>query len=465
MAVKTRFAPSPTGFLHIGGARTALYNWLISKKNNGKFVLRIEDTDKERSTDEAIEAILDGMKWLGLSWDEGPYYQTKRFDLYGKYLKELIDKKLAYPCFCTPEELDKKRQQARAEGRKPKYDNTCRDLEDPDPSKPHTYRIKVPLDGQTKVEDLIKGSVVFDNKELDDFIIARADGSPTYNFTVVIDDLEMGITDVIRGDDHLNNTPKQIILYEAIGATPPRFAHLPLILGKDKKRLSKRHGATSVQAYREMGYLPEAMINFLARIGWAHKDEEVIEPDRLVEIFSLKGVGKSAGVFNEEKLLWLNQHYIKTLPDERMLDEIKKYIDIKPDKTSTDNWKAVIASLRDRSKTTIEMANLSKFYFLDEVEFDPKAKKKFLTKDKLPYLKGILGEIEKMDALDRDKLHAVFEKIIKNNDIKLGAIAQPIRVALTGGTVSPGIFETMEMIGKSRVTARIKNAVKIIENS
>jgi glutamyl-tRNA synthetase len=463
--VRTRFAPSPTGYLHIGGARTALYNWLISKKNNGVFILRIEDTDKERSTKEAMDAILDGMKWLGLDWNEGPFYQTQRFDLYKQYLKKLIDKKLAYPCFCSAEELEEKRKKAMASGQKPKYDGKCRDLANPPMDQPHVYRLRVPDSGKTIVKDLIKGEIIFDNSELDDLVLARSDGTPTYNFTVVVDDIEMGITDVIRGDDHLNNTPKQIIMYKAFEKEPPRFAHLPLILGEDKKRLSKRHGATSVQSYREMGYLPEAVVNFLARIGWAHKDDEIFSIDELVQKFSLEGVGKSAGVFNEEKLLWINQHYIKNCEAERILEELKRWITITPDKIKGDGWKKVIDSLRERSKTLVEMANLSKFYFCDEVEFDEKAKEKFLTKKIEAPFRDLTTRIVNIADLNEQALKSAFDEVAKQYSLKLGDIAQPVRVSMTGGTVSPGIFETMEMIGKDRVEKRLKGALKIIENS
>jgi len=463
--IRTRFAPSPTGYLHIGGARTALYNWLISKKNKGVFVLRIEDTDKERSTKEAMDAILDGMNWLGLNWDEGPFYQTQRYDLYKKYLNKLIEKKLVYPCFCSSEELEEKRKLAMASGKKPKYDGTCRELKNPPIDKPHVYRLKVPLSGKTVVKDLIKGEVVFDNQELDDLVLARSDGTPTYNYTVVVDDIEMGITDVIRGDDHLNNTPKQIILYQAFDKESPRFAHLPLILGEDKKRLSKRHGATSVQSYREMGYLPEAMVNFLARIGWAHKDDEIFGLEELTQKFSLEGVGKSAGVFNADKLLWLNQHYIKNASGEKLLSELGRFIQIDEDKKRGENCKKVIDSLRDRSKTILEMAALSKFYFKDEVEFDEKARDKFLTKQIQVPFKELTQRIENLKELTEPEIKAVFEEIVKVHCLKLGDIAQPVRVALTGGTVSPGIFETMEMIGMERVVKRLKFALEYIEKT
>lgn len=461
--IRTRFAPSPTGYLHIGGARTALYNWLISNKNKGKFILRIEDTDKERSTKEAIDAILDGLSWLGLNWDEGPFYQTQRFDLYKKYLEKLVNSGNAYPCFCSPEELEEKRKKAMENGKKPKYDGKCRNLKNPDLSKPHVFRLKVPETGKTLVKDLIKGDIEFDNTELDDLVLARTDGSPTYNFTVVVDDIEMGITDVIRGDDHLNNTPKQILMYQAFGKECPRFAHLPLILGQDKKRLSKRHGATSVQSYRDMGYLPEAMVNFLARIGWAHKDDEIFSVDELIQKFSIEGVGKAAGVFNEEKLLWTNQHYIKTAEAKRLLKELGRWIKIDPEKTKSDSWIKVIDSLRERSKTLVEMASLSKFYFLDEVEFDEKAKTKFLNKNVLPHLKTLESKLEALKKFSEPTIKEIFEEIANKNNLKLGDIAQPVRVALTGGTVSPGIFETMEMIGKERVIKRLKDAIRFIE--
>ncbi|HEY2989652.1 MAG TPA: glutamate--tRNA ligase, partial [Candidatus Binatia bacterium] len=317
-AIRTRFAPSPTGYLHIGGARTALFNYLFARHHGGQFILRIEDTDRERSTPEAIEAIVEALTWLRLDWDEGPFFQTQRYALYKEKIQELLAAGKAYPCTCAAEVLEAKRQAALKEKRKPMYDGTCRPEEGKIPAlpqgKPYVIRFRSPQTGTTVVEDLVKGPVVFDNRELDDLIIARSDGSPTYNFCVVVDDIDMRISHIIRGDDHLANTPRQILLYQALGRTPPQFAHVPLILGLDKARLSKRHGATSVTAYRDMGYFPEAVANYLVRLGWSHGDQEIFSRAELIEKFSLDAVGKSAGVFNPEKLLWVNFHYLKIRP-------------------------------------------------------------------------------------------------------------------------------------------------------
>ena len=325
-SVRTRFAPSPTGYLHIGGARTALFNYLFARHHGGKFILRIEDTDRERSTTEAIEAILQALRWLQLDWDEGPFYQTQRFPLYRERIQKLLAEGRAYPCVCTPEELEAKRQAAQREKRKPAYDGTCRPKKGAIPplpkDKPYAVRFRSPQTGTTVVDDAVKGRVVFENRELDDLIIARSDGTPTYNFCVVVDDIDMGITHIIRGDDHLSNTPRQILLYQALGHVPPQFAHVPLILGLDKARLSKRHGATSVTAYRDMGYFPAALVNYLVRLGWSHGDQEIFSREELIEKFTLEEVGKSAGAFNPEKLVWVNFYYMKTRPLSQLAEEI-----------------------------------------------------------------------------------------------------------------------------------------------
>ena len=322
--VRTRFAPSPTGYLHVGGARTALFSWLYARHHGGKFILRVEDTDQLRSTEESTRAILDAMTWLGLTWDEGPFFQAERVEIHRNLVKKLIDEGKAYYCTCTPEDLENKRKKALAEGRKPKYDGTCRE-KNLNKAANTVVRFRGPRMGATIVNDLIKGAISFQNEELDDLVIERADGYPTYNFAVVIDDAEMGITQVIRGDDHVNNTPRQILLYEALGYAVPQFGHVPMILGADKARLSKRHGATSVMAYEEMGYLPEALVNYLVRLGWSHGDQEIFSMDELVSLFTLDSVGKSPAVFNPEKLLWLNQHYIKEYPDTRLAEAMKPF--------------------------------------------------------------------------------------------------------------------------------------------
>ena len=368
--VRTRFAPSPTGYLHIGGARTALFNYLFARHYGGKFILRIEDTDRERSTPEAIQAILDAMKWLELDYDEGPFYQTERYSLYKDKIKELLANSKAYPCTCTPAELDAKRQLAQKEKRKPAYDGTCRPPEGVIPSLPtdksYVVRFRSPAEGSTVVRDLIKGDVVFDNRELDDLIIARSDGTPTYNFCVVVDDIDMEITHIIRGDDHLSNTPRQIQLYQALGHELPQFAHVPLILGTDKARLSKRHGATSVTAYRDMGYFPEAVVNYLVRLAWAYGDQEIFSREELIEKFTLENVGKSAGVFNPEKFLWVNFHYLKSRPLAQLADEIVPYIQAKGYPVPQDKkWlEKMLATLQERAKTLTELVEYGALLFV-----------------------------------------------------------------------------------------------------
>src|SRR5664280_2878338 len=356
--IRTRFAPSPTGFLHIGGARTALFNWLFARHSGGEFVLRIEDTDQERSTDESTRAILDAMTWLGLNWDEGPHFQAQRVDLHRQMVQKLIDENKAYFCICTPEELEAKRKQALATGRKPKYDGTCRDKK-LSKSAGSVVRFRGAQGGVTIVEDLIKGNISFNNDELDDLVIERSDGYPTYNFAVVIDDALMNITHVIRGDDHVNNTPRQILMYQALGFDVPKFAHVPMILGSDKARLSKRHGATSVMAYKEMGYLPEALVNYLVRLGWSHGDQEIFSLDELVSLFTLDSVGKSPAVFNPEKLLWLNAHYIKEANPERLMEEMKPLWPAGSNTGDAAFTKKVIADLQPRVKTLVELANMA----------------------------------------------------------------------------------------------------------
>ena len=359
--VRVRFAPSPTGHLHIGGARTALFNWLFARHNNGIFILRIEDTDKTRSTEEYIDSIIEGMKWLNLDWDEGPYRQTDRFDVYRDYCKKLLEEGKAYYCYCSPEELEQRRQEALAQGKSLRYDSRCRDLKTQGQVENTAVRFRMPQEGQTAVNDLIKGETVFDNSQLDDLIIMRSDGTPTYNYTVVVDDVDMNITHVIRGDDHLNNTPKQIHIYSALGYKVPLFAHLPMILGSDKARLSKRHGATSVMAYKEMGYLPEALVNYLVRLGWSYGDQEVFSINELIQYFSFDNVGKSAAVFNPEKLLWLNSQYIIRAEPENLTGLVKPFLIreniIEEGRTLNEQWLSkAISTLQERSKTLLELA-------------------------------------------------------------------------------------------------------------
>ncbi|MBI5454578.1 MAG: glutamate--tRNA ligase [Deltaproteobacteria bacterium] len=455
---RTRFAPSPTGYLHIGGARTALFNLLFARHNKGKFILRIEDTDVARSTEESIKAILDGMEWLGLHWDEGPFFQSKRFDLYREHAYRLLEAGEAYRCYCTPEELEARREAAMKEGRPPKYDGRCKNIHEK-LDKPFALRFKVPP-GTTVVRDVIKGAISFDNSTIEDLVILRSDTTPTYNFCVVVDDATMDITHVIRGDDHLNNTPKQILLYKALGHELPVFAHLPMILGSDKTRLSKRHGATSVMAYKEMGYLPQALVNYLARLGWSHGDEEIFSMNDLIEKFTLESVGASSGVFNPEKLLWLNQHYIKSTPDDELAGLVAPFFEALGLNVSGDERLPKIAgTLKERSRTLKDMAESGAFYFKDKAEYDPKAAEKFLTPDNAELFALVIERLEPLETFAHKPLEEAFNAILAEKDLKLGKIAQPVRVALTGGTVSPGIFEMMEAFGKGTVITRLKDAL------
>ena len=464
--VRTRFAPSPTGYLHIGGARTALFNFLFARHHGGKFILRIEDTDRERSTPEAINAILDAMNWLGLDWDEGPFYQTKRYALYKEKVQKLLSEGTAYPCVCTPEKLEAKRQLAQQEKRKSMYDGTCRPPEGVIPplpqDKPYTIRFRSPRDGSTIVNDAVKGDVVFDNRELDDLIIARSDGTPTYNFCVVVDDIDMGITHIIRGDDHLANTPRQILLYQALGDTPPQFAHVPLILGLDKARLSKRHGATTVTAYRDMGYLPEAILNYLVRLGWSHGDQELFSREELIEKFSLESVGKSAGVFNPEKFLWVNFHYLKTRPLSQLAEEIVPYIVAKGYRVPQDkSWlERMIKTLQERSRTLVELVDSAHFYLTDDIAIDEKAAKKFLTPEVSQPLSKLIERLSALDEFSEANIESAFSGVLEEFGLSMGKLAQPVRVALTGSTVSPGIHEVIAVLGKERTIRRLQSALE-----
>jgi len=473
--VRTRFAPSPTGYLHIGGARTALFNYLFARRHGGKFILRIEDTDRERSTPEAIEAIIESLKWLGLDWDEGPFSQTQRYPLYKEKTQKLLAEGKAYPCVCTPEELEAKRQAAFQAKRKPVYDGTCR-KNSGDPiaisaqlsaqGKPYTVRFLSPQSGTTVVEDAVKGRIVFENSELDDLIIARSDGSPTYNFSVVVDDVDMGITHIIRGDDHLTNTPRQILLYHGLDYPIPQFAHVPLILGTDKARLSKRHGATSVMAYKEMGYFPEALVNYLVRLGWSHGDQEIFSRAELIEEFSLENVGKSAGIFNPEKLLWLNSHYMKTLPLSRLAEEVVPFIAAKGYPAPADHaWlEKMIKTLQERAGTLAELVELGRFYLSDEITFDDKAAKKFLTGEVFEAFEDLTKKLTALSGSDFSEqgIEKAFTEILGQRNLPLGKLAQPVRVALTGSTASPGIYEVIAVLGKERALKRLHKALEYI---
>lgn len=463
--VRVRFAPSPTGHLHIGGARTALFNWLLARKHQGTFILRIEDTDTSRSTEEYIDAIIEGMKWLKLDWDEGPYRQTSRFDIYRSYVEKLLEEGKAYYCYCTPEELEQRRQEALAQGRPPKYDSRCRFLTVPVPGRAAAVRFKMPREGETVFTDLIKGTIVFENNQLEDMIIMRSDGTPTYNFVVVVDDIDMKITHVIRGDDHVNNTPKQIHIYKAFGWEVPAFAHLPMILGADKTRLSKRHGATSVMAYKEMGYLPDALVNYLVRLGWAHGDQEVFTRDELIQYFSLENVGKSAAVFNPEKLLWLNgQYLIKAAPEELtelVLPFLVKEGVISEGQHLDMQWLArAVHTLQERARTLVELARSLRYYLMDYVEIDPKAAEKFLKPENKKILAELRDRLAGLEDFSAWEIEKVFVSLAEKHAIKLGTVAQPARVAMTGGTASPGMFELLEIVGKEKTVKRLTKAAE-----
>jgi glutamyl-tRNA synthetase len=462
MVVRTRFAPSPTGFLHIGGVRTALFNWLFARHHKGIFILRIEDTDQARSTEGYLKAILDSLRWLGLTWDEGPYFQSQRMQLYQEHVEKLLQGGKAFRCFCTPEELEERRQQALAAGRKPKYDGRCRGQTD-QPDLPFVVRFKASQEGVTQVDDLVKGRVVFENEELDDLIILRSDGTPTYNFVVVVDDALMGITHVIRGDDHLNNTPRQIQLYQALRYPPPAFAHLPLILGPDRARLSKRHGATSITAYQEMGYVPSALVNYLARLGWSYGDQEIFSRVELIERFSLEGAGRSAGIFNPEKLLWLNAHYIKEGDPGQIAQLLIPFLQRRGIKAELDDrLMKVVKSLQPRARTLVEMSEQAEFYFKDDFAYDEKGSRKFLRPELSAFLTSLIEGLRGSNDFAEANLERFFRQLLEQQGLKLNQAAQGVRIALTGRTTSPGLFEVMEGIGKEGVIKRLERALGYI---
>jgi len=462
--VRVRFAPSPTGFLHIGGVRTALFNWLYARQQQGVFILRIEDTDQSRSTDESIQAIIDGLQWVGLDWDEGPYRQTQRIELYRSQAMRLFDSGQAYWCVCTAEELETRRKEAEAKGLSPRYDGRCRNLGITRPSGEAALRFKAPQTGQTVVDDLIKGSVVFDNSVLDDLIILRSNGYPTYNFSVVVDDALMQITHVVRGDDHLTNTPRQVPMFHALGFPVPQFGHLPMILGADKARLSKRHGATSVMAYKDMGYLPDAMVNYLVRLGWSHGDQELFTRSELIQKFNWKNVQSSAAVFNPDKLLWMNAEYLKTSPPDLVADALMPFLknaglvdDAHP---VPREWLVQLVILvRERTKTLLEMVEWVKPYFGDTVVWEEEAAKKFLTPATAPLLRKLVDRFLSVPGFSKQVWEDQFKRLVEEEGMKMGQLAQPVRVALTGRTASPGLFDVMEVLGRERTLSRLRQSV------
>jgi glutamyl-tRNA synthetase len=461
MRVVTRFAPSPTGMLHIGGVRTALFSWLYARHTGGRFILRIEDTDRERSTEEAVRVILDGMHWLGLEADQEPIYQTQRYERYRAVLSQMLERGLAYRCYCTKEELEAMRQQQLAAKMKPRYDGRCRDRREPRVGIEPVIRFKNPLDGEVIVDDLVHGQVVFQNAELDDLIIARSDGNPTYNFCVVVDDMEMGITHVIRGDDHLNNTPRQINMLRALDASVPIYAHVPMILGPDGAKLSKRHGAVSVLQYQEEGYLPEALLNYLVRLGWAHGDQEVFTREEMIAAFDIHQVRKAAAAFNPDKLLWLNQQHIMrastTLLAAGLRDQLER-LGVTVAEISVAQLEGVADAQRERARTLREMAQNSIFFFREFESFDEKAAKKHLTPDSVPLLQALRAALGNAEPWNTTTVHAAINGVADRIGVSLGKVAQPLRVAVTGGAVSPPIDVTVALLGAERTQARIVRA-------
>jgi glutamyl-tRNA synthetase len=458
--LRVRFAPSPTGYLHIGGARTALFNFLLARKEQGTFILRIEDTDVVRSTSESVDAILQAMDWLGMAYDEGPIYQSERFDLYREKIDQMLVRGTAYRCYCTAEELEAKRKLAEAEKRKPKYDGTCRDRKGVPAGTPFVVRYRCPDTGTTAFNDRIKGPISFQNEELDDLIIQRTDGTPTYNVVVVVDDAEMGITLVLRGDDHINNTPRQILLYQAMGYPVPEFAHVPMILGADQKRLSKRHGATSVMAYRDLGFLPEALVNYLVRLGWSYGDQEIFSMADLIEKFSLDNVGKSAGVFNPEKLLWLNSHYIKTGDPARLARLLVGYLKEQGMEVSPgQELEPIVVALQDRSKTLVEMARQALCFLGDKVEFEENADEKFLVEDNRSVFETLLNAFGACTDWREEVLDGALKGVLETTGLKFGKLAQPARVALTGSPKGPSICLIMQILGREKSLSRLRGAV------
>ncbi len=462
MTIRTRFAPSPTGYLHVGGARTALFSWLFARRHGGVFVLRIEDTDLERSTAESVNAILEGMTWLGLEYDEGPFYQTDRFDRYREVIDELLDKGLAYRCDCTRERIEGLREAALKRKEKPRYDGHCRNRQ-VDPDRPHVIRFRNPDDGVVVVDDMIRGRIAFDNRELDDLIIRRTDGSPTYNLTVVVDDADMEISHVIRGDDHINNTPRQINIFRALNRQPPRFAHVPMILGEDGARLSKRHGAVSVMQYRDDGFLPEALLNYLVRLGWSHGDQEIFSLEEMIQLFEITDVNKAPSAFNTEKLLWLNQHYIKESDPLHVAHLLSPHLgNLGIDPAEGPDLVEVVEAQRERAKTLVEMAEISRFIYQDFEDFDPVAAKKNLRPAAREPLQRMRAALEAQDDWSAEALHRLVDQVSESLGLKMGKVAQPLRVAVVGRAASPGIDVTLHLVGREKCLRRIDKALEFI---
>ena len=461
MAVVTRFAPSPTGMLHVGGVRTALFSWLYARRMGGKFILRVEDTDRERSTDEAVKVILEGMAWLDLNADEGPYYQTQRFDRYKEVIRGMLDDGTAYHCYCTKQELDAMREGQIARKEKPRYTGICRDRTTPREGVSPVVRFRNPTDGAVVVEDLVHGSVTFQNTELDDLIIARSDSTPTYNFCVVVDDMDMNVTHVIRGDDHLNNTPRQMNMLLALGAKPPVYAHVPMILGPDGAKLSKRHGAVSVLQYEEEGFLPDALLNYLVRLGWSHGDQEIFTREEMIAFFDIHDVNKAASAFNPEKLLWLNQQHMMRAAPAALIPHLQSQLArLGLQSDNKELLEGVILAQRERAKTLKEMAQNSRFFFTDHLEMDPKAVAKHLTPAAMPMLQQVRERLAAITEWSTAAIHTALNDLATQLQAGLGKVAQPLRVAVAGSAVSPPIDATLALLGRERTLARIDAALK-----
>ena len=466
MIVRTRFAPSPTGSLHVGGIRTALFSWLYAKHNDGEFILRIEDTDQARSTNEAIKIILDGMSWLNLDYDEGPHFQTKRSDRYNEVIQQLLESGDAYYCYCTKKELDLMREDALKQGKKPRYNGFWRDRNTPIPKGiDPVVRFKTPLDGSVEINDLVQGKVVFQNTELDDLIIARADGTSTYNLTVVVDDMDMRITDVIRGDDHLNNTPRQVNILDALGVSLPNYAHIPMILGVDGKKLSKRDAASSVLKYRDNGYLPEALLNYLVRLGWSKGDQEIFSVEEMISNFDLKNVNKSAACINPKKLLWLNQHYLKK-SDNKLLANMLEilFAEMSVSMNFGPNLEDLIEVQKQRTDTVKDMAKESIFFYKDFGQYDIKLAEKYFRPTILEVFKSLYEEFTINNNWNNESIKSIIDRLTSKFDIKISKLAQPLRVAVTGTNISPSINDTLRLLGQEKSLDRLKRAIKYIEN-
>ena len=464
MTVVTRFPPSPTGYLHIGSARTALFNWLYARGRGGEMVLRIEDTDIERSTQEAVDVIMQAMEWLGLSWNRGPYFQTQRFDRYREVIGQLLAEGHAYHCFCSRERLDKLRDGQRAAGEKPRYDHRCRDLgRQPGEGESAVVRFRNPLEGSVVFDDVVRGRVEINNRELDDLIIARSDGTPTYNLTVVVDDVDMGITHVVRGDDHTNNTPRQINIFRALGADLPVFAHVPLILGPDGQRLSKRHGAVSVLEYRDMGILPEALLNYLVRLGWSHGDQEIFDLDEMIDLFDIEDINRSAASFDLDKLLWVNQHYIREADTERLGGLLarclhRRGIGLGEGPRVTE----VVDLLRERVQTMVQMADQAAYFYTEPASYEPEAAGKHLVAESVPRLQALSAAFDQLTAWQAPEIQAAIKQVTTDLGVKFPLVALPLRVALSGGTATPSIDITVQLVGRERTQARIERALQFI---